>query len=144
VRIARIFNTYGPRMNENDGRVVSNFIIQALKGKKLTIYGEGEQTRSFQYVHDLVDGLIALMNSDCTEPVNIGNPEEYTIKTFAELIIEQVKSCSKIEHVEAVADDPQRRRPDITRAKNVLNWAPKFSLRQGIAETVDYFRNELM
>ncbi|KAI9193230.1 uncharacterized protein BJ171DRAFT_532218 [Polychytrium aggregatum] len=142
VRVARIFNTFGPRMNENDGRVVSNFIIQALKGEDLTIYGEGDQTRSFQYVHDLVDGLIALMESNYSEgPVNIGNPDECTIRHFAEVIKEMVQSKSKIIKLPPTEDDPRRRRPDISRAKKVLGWEPKFSVRQGIEETVDYFRS---
>ncbi|KAJ3089282.1 UDP-glucuronic acid decarboxylase 1, partial [Quaeritorhiza haematococci] len=140
VRVARIFNTFGPRMNENDGRVVSNFIIQALKGQDLTVYGEGNQTRSFQYVHDLVDGLIALMNGNYTEPVNLGNPEEYTIQQFAEMIRDSVNPDAPIINLPATTDDPQRRRPDITRAKTYLNWQPKFTVMQGVEETVNYFK----
>ncbi|KAI3639370.1 hypothetical protein MIR68_002900 [Amoeboaphelidium protococcarum] len=143
VRVARIFNTYGPRMNEHDGRVVSNFIMQALKGEDLTVYGQGEQTRSFQYVHDLVDGLIALMNANFSEPVNIGNPDEYSIMNFARLIRDQINKDAKIVNLEAAKDDPQKRRPDITRAKTQLGWTPKFSTQQGIAETVEYFKRFL-
>eukprot|EP00158_Paraphelidium_tribonemae_P009881 Partr_v1_DN28990_c1_g1_i1_m25607 putative udp-glucuronic acid decarboxylase len=140
VRVARIFNTFGPRMNEADGRVVSNFIMQALEGKELTMYGDGEQTRSFQYVHDLVDGLISLMNGDYTEPVNLGNPDEYTIKEFATLILDVTKSKSKISVKPATTDDPKMRKPDITVAKSEIGWQPNFPVRQGITETVDYFR----
>ncbi|KAI8810338.1 NAD-binding protein [Cladochytrium replicatum] len=140
VRVARIFNTFGPRMNENDGRVVSNFIIQALKGEDLTVYGGGEQTRSFQYVHDLVDGLIALMNGTYSEPVNLGNPEEYTIQEFAEMIREVVNMETRILNLPATTDDPKRRRPDITRAKTFLGWRPRFMVTQGIEETVEYFK----
>ncbi|TPX34573.1 hypothetical protein SmJEL517_g02879 [Synchytrium microbalum] len=143
VRVARIFNTFGPRMNAEDGRVVSNFVIQALKGVPLTIYGDGAQTRSFQYVHDLIDGLIALMESDTTEPVNLGNPEEYTIKQFAEIIRDVVDNSTEIINMPATTDDPQRRRPDITRAQTKLGWEPKFSVAQGIEETVEYFRSIL-
>ncbi|KAI8836606.1 hypothetical protein BC829DRAFT_365152 [Chytridium lagenaria] len=140
VRVARIFNTFGPRMNAEDGRVVSNFIVQALKGEDITVYGGGSQTRSFQYVHDLVDGLIQLMNCTCMDPVNLGNPEEYTIQQFAEMIRDMVNNDVDIINLPATADDPQRRRPDISRAMTHLGWAPKFSVRQGIQETIDYFR----
>jgi len=143
VRVARIFNTYGPRMHANDGRVVSNFVIQALEEKPITIYGSGEQTRSFQYVSDLVSGLVALMGSNYTQPVNIGNPEEKSINTFAILIRDMVGGESDIVHLPAVEDDPQRRRPDISRAKEKLNWEPKVPLEKGLAKTVDYFRKEL-
>jgi len=143
VRVARIFNTYGPRMHANDGRVVSNFVIQALEDKPITIYGSGEQTRSFQYVSDLVSGLVSLMESDYTQPVNIGNPEERSINTFATLIRNMVGSTSDIVHNPAVEDDPQRRRPDISTAKTVLNWWPKVSLEKGLAKTIEYFRKEL-
>ncbi|EEB12227.1 UDP-glucuronic acid decarboxylase, putative [Pediculus humanus corporis] len=125
VRVARIFNTYGPRMHMNDGRVVSNFILQALKNETITIYGTGKQTRSFQYVSDLVDGLLALMASNFTEPVNLGNPVERTIQDFALIIKKLVGGSSKIKQTMAVEDDPQRRKPDITRAKKFLNWEPK-------------------
>ncbi|KAI9090867.1 hypothetical protein DFS34DRAFT_643809 [Phlyctochytrium arcticum] len=138
-RVARIFNTFGPRMNENDGRVVSNFIIQALKGEDLTVYGEGGQTRSFMYVHDLVDGLIALMASEVREPVNLGNPEECTILEFAEIIGRAVKRQVRVVKLPSTMDDPQRRRPDITRARETLGWEPRFSVVQGVEETVEYF-----
>merc|ERR1712024_6948 len=143
VRVARIFNTYGPRMHANDGRVVSNFVIQALEEKPLTIYGSGDQTRSFQYVSDLVNGLVALMNSDYSQPVNIGNPEEHSISTFATLIREMVGSGSEIVNRPEVEDDPQKRRPDISTAAKVLGWAPRVPLERGLTVTIDYFRNEL-
>jgi len=143
VRVARIFNTYGPRMHANDGRVVSNFVIQALEKKPITIYGSGDQTRSFQYVSDLVSGLVALMNSGYTQPVNIGNPEEKSINTFAMLIRDMVGGDSEIIHLPPVTDDPQRRRPDIRRAKEQLNWEPLVTLEKGLAKTVEYFRKEL-
>lgn len=148
VRVARIFNTYGPRMHANDGRVVSNFIIQSLEGKPITIYGSGDQTRSFQYVSDLVDGLITLMDSDFTQPINIGNPNEQSILTFANMIRDMVgkgegKESSEIIHLDPVEDDPQRRRPDITRAKKELQWEPKVHVEKGIQKTIDYFRKEL-
>jgi len=143
VRVARIFNTYGPRMHANDGRVVSNFIMQALQNDPITIYGSGEQTRSFQYVSDLVGGLVALMESNYTLPVNIGNSEERSINTFAKIIKDMVGGESDITHKPAVEDDPQRRRPDISRAKSVLNWMPIVSLEEGLAKTVDYFKNDL-
>ncbi|KAI9009114.1 hypothetical protein DFJ74DRAFT_762270 [Hyaloraphidium curvatum] len=140
VRVARIFNTFGPRMNENDGRVVSNFILQALRGEDITVYGDGSNTRSFQYVHDLVDGLIALMESNYTEPVNLGNPDEYTILHFAETIRDIVNPKTKIVHLPETQDDPKQRKPDITRARQQLRWQPKFTVRQGIMDTVEYFR----
>ncbi|KAK6644578.1 UDP-glucuronic acid decarboxylase 1 [Polyplax serrata] len=143
VRVARIFNTYGPRMHMNDGRVVSNFILQALKNETITIYGSGKQTRSFQYVSDLVDGLIALMASNFTEPVNLGNPIERTIQDFAQIIKRLVGGNSKIEQSMAVEDDPQRRKPDITRARKFLNWEPKISLEDGLLKTIEYFSHEL-
>lgn len=144
VRVARIFNTYGPRMHMNDGRVVGNFIQQALKSEALTIYGNGKQTRSFQYVSDLVDGLVALMNSNYTQPVNIGNPQEHTIQEFAEIIRELVGRDKILElHLPAVEDDPQRRKPDISRAKKVLNWEPKVVLKEGLEKTIKYFKKEL-
>jgi len=144
VRVARIFNTYGPRMHANDGRVVSNFVIQALENKPITIYGSGEQTRSFQYVSDLVAGLVALMKSDYTQPVNIGNPEERSINSFAALIRDLVPgSGSRIVHKPAVEDDPQRRRPDISTARRELGWAPSVSIEKGLAKTIEYFRKEL-
>eukprot|EP00123_Amoebidium_parasiticum_P013029 comp21719_c0_seq1/m.30700 comp21719_c0_seq1/g.30700 ORF comp21719_c0_seq1/g.30700 comp21719_c0_seq1/m.30700 type:complete len:403 (-) comp21719_c0_seq1:104-1312(-) len=143
VRVARIFNTFGPRMHPNDGRVVSNFIIQALEGKPITVYGKGDQTRSFQYVEDLVDGLMALMNSNYSQPVNLGNPDEYTIKDFAVMIQQMINADAPIVFKDAVTDDPQKRQPDISVAKRVLNWQPKWNVKDGIRKTIDYFRVEL-
>lgn len=144
VRVARIFNTFGPRMHPNDGRVVSNFIIQALQHKDITIYGAGLQTRSFQYVDDLVDGLVRLMESDYDLPVNIGNPDEYTIKDFATLIKAKIpESRSKIVHLESTKDDPKQRKPDITVAKERLFWKPVVSVDEGLGKTIQYFREEL-
>lgn len=128
-------------MNRGDGRVVSNFILQALRDENITVYGNGSATRSFQYVHDLVDGLIALMDSNCTEPVNLGNPHEFTIKEFADMVIGLVNkrkdqpSSSKVVYLPAVTDDPQRRKPDISRAKERLGWEPRFSVAEGLLET---------
>uniref|UniRef100_A0A8R1Y276 UDP-glucuronate decarboxylase n=1 Tax=Onchocerca volvulus TaxID=6282 RepID=A0A8R1Y276_ONCVO len=143
IRIARIFNTFGPRMHMNDGRVVSNFILQALRGDPITIYGSGKQTRSFQYVDDLVTGLIRLMESNYTDPVNIGNPEERTINEFAELIRDLVGSNSSIVHESEQQDDPQQRKPDISRAYEKLNWKPIVPVRDGLIKTINYFREEL-
>lgn len=143
IRIARIFNTYGPRMNVNDGRVVSNFIMQSLKNENITVYGSGEQTRSFQYVDDLVDGLIRLMNSDYKKPVNLGNPDEFKVEELALIVKEMIGSQNVIEYKEKVEDDPQRRRPDITVAKEQLNWEPRIKLRQGLEKSIEYFRSEL-
>ena len=133
-------------MSPADGRVVSNFIMQALKGEPLTLYGDGQQTRSFQYVHDLVDGLILLMNKNYMDPVNLGNPEEYTIKNFADIIREQVANSSvgpdnvNIKILPAAMDDPKKRKPDISRALKYLGWKPRFAVRQGLQETVDWFK----
>ena len=143
VRVARIFNTFGPRMHQNDGRVVSNFIIQALQGKDITIYGSGKQTRSFQYVDDLVEGLIRLMNGNYSQPVNLGNPDEYSVGEFARLIKEITGSNSTIEMLPATKDDPRQRKPDITVAKEQLGWEPKVSVRVGLAKAIEYFRKEL-
>lgn len=143
VRVARIFNTYGPRMHMNDGRVVGNFIQQALQNEPMTIYGNGSQTRSFQYVSDLVDGLVALMNSNYTLPVNLGNPHEHTIAEFATIIHDIVGGTSGIVEKPAVEDDPQRRRPDISRAKQMINWEPRVELKDGLKRTIEYFRTEL-
>lgn len=140
VRVARIFNTFGPRMHPNDGRVVSNFIIQALQGKDITIYGNGKQTRSFQYVDDLVEGLIRLMNGPYSQPVNLGNPEEFTVKDFADLIKDITKSNSTIKLLPATKDDPRQRKPDITTAKEHLDWQPKVPVRDGLTKAVEYFR----
>jgi len=144
IRIARIFNTYGPRMHMADGRVVSNFILQALQNKSITIYGKGDQTRSFQYVSDLVNGLIALMNSDVSSPVNIGNPDEYTIVEFAHLVKKMTNSSSEIVHKQAATDDPRKRKPDITKAHQELNWQPLVPLNVGLKKTIKYFQNELL
>lgn len=140
VRVARIFNTFGPRMNENDGRVVSNFIMQSLNAENITIYGDGKQTRSFQYVHDVVDGLIALMQNDYTQPVNLGNPREMTIMEFAHMVRQVVNPDVAIQHLSASIDDPMKRKPDISLARRVLNWSPQYSIEQGINETVQYFQ----
>jgi UDP-glucuronate decarboxylase len=141
IKVARIFNTYGPRMDANDGRVVSNFIVQALRGNPLTIFGDGSQTRSFCYVDDLVDGLIRLMNSpaEVTGPINLGNPGEFTMLELAELVIELTGSASILDFKELPPDDPTRRRPDITRAQKDLDWEPLVPLRDGLARTIDYF-----
>ncbi|MDT8320999.1 MAG: UDP-glucuronic acid decarboxylase family protein, partial [Xanthomonadales bacterium] len=170
IKVARIFNTYGPRMLPNDGRVVSNFIVQALEGRDITIYGDGSQTRSFCYVDDLVDGLIRLMESDeeVTGPINLGNPGEFSIKELAEKIVERVSGASrsgqrrsgqggtdeggsgsgfsrdlKIVYQPLPQDDPAQRQPDISQAKAVLGWQPKVSLDQGLPKTIDYFKNSL-
>ncbi len=145
IKVARIFNTYGPRMHPNDGRVVSNFIIQALKGEDLTVYGDGRQTRSFCYVDDLIDGLIKLMNSpdDFTGPVNLGNPGEFTILELAEKVIELTQSKSRILFQPLPADDPRQRRPDIGLAKQALNWRPVIPLEAGLGKTIESFRKIL-
>jgi len=141
IKVVRIFNTYGPRMAINDGRVVSNFIIQALSGKNITIYGKGTQTRSFCYVDDMVKGLIAMMNNGkFTGPVNLGNPVEFTIKELADQIISLVDLKSKIVYEDLPVDDPVRRKPDIALAKKKLNWQPKISLENGLKKTIEYFK----
>jgi len=139
VRIVRIFNTYGPKMDKNDGRVVSNFIVQALKNEDITVYGDGLQTRSFCYVDDLVDGIIKLMNSSCIGPVNIGNDSERTILDFAKMIIEMTGAKSKIIYKELPSDDPMQRKPDLTLAKQKLNWQPTTDIKVGIEKTIEYF-----
>ncbi len=140
VRVVRIFNTYGPRMLPHDGRVVSNFIVQALKGEDITIYGNGSQTRSFCYVDDLVDGLIAMMdNKDTIGPINLGNPHEFTMIELAELVKELTGSSSSLIWKELPEDDPQQRQPDIRLAKKVLNWEPSLPLREGLKRTIEYF-----
>ena len=144
IKIVRIFNTYGPRMHSNDGRVVSNFIVQALKNKPITIYGDGSQTRSFQYVDDLVEGMIRLMNTpdSVTGPVNIGNPVEFTIHSLAELVIKMTGSGSEIVYLPLPVDDPIQRRPVIDKAKKLLgNWEPKIQLKEGLSKTIKYFQN---
>ena len=144
IRIARIFNTFGPRMHMADGRVVSNFILQALQGQPITIYGDGAQTRSFQYVADLVEGLVALMTTpNVTTPVNIGNPEEHSILHFANLVKQLTRSQSPIHHKDAATDDPQQRKPDIAKAKQLLNWQPRVSMQDGLLRTIAYFRQQL-
>ncbi|MDK2955140.1 MAG: UDP-glucuronate decarboxylase [Desulfovibrionales bacterium] len=145
IKVARIFNTYGPRMHVNDGRVVSNFIIQALRGEPLTVYGEGSQTRSFCYVDDLVEGFIRLMDSgdDFIGPCNLGNPGEYSILELAEAIIEQTGSSSKIVHKPLPENDPRRRKPDISLAQEKLGWAPTTPLKEGLAKTIAYFDDVL-
>lgn len=140
-RVVRIFNTYGPRMQPNDGRIVSNLIVQALRNKPLTIYGNGEQTRSFCYVSDLVDGLTRLMNVSPNPgmPVNLGNPQEFTIAELAELVLAMIPTRSRIIHKPLPQDDPQRRRPDISRAKELLRWEPQVALEAGLPQTIDWF-----
>ena len=140
-RIVRIFNTYGPRMRLDDGRVVSNFIVQALKGDPLTIFGDGCQTRSFCFVEDEVRGLIALLGSGEHHPVNLGNPNEFTIRELAEIVLEVTGSSSVIEHRPLPTDDPTQRQPDITRARDLLDWEPQVQLREGVERTVAYFRS---
>jgi len=142
-RIVRIFNTYGPRMRPNDGRVVSNFIVQALKGENLTIYGDGSQTRSFCYVDDEVRGLIALLDSGESDPVNIGNPNEFTVTELADIVVDVVNSPSEVEYHPLPVDDPTQRRPDITRARELLGWEPEVELREGIERTAAYFAGVL-
>jgi UDP-glucuronate decarboxylase len=141
IKVARIFNTYGPRMHPNDGRVVSNFVVQALKGEPITIFGDGLQTRAFCYVDDLVDGLVRLMESgeDVTGPINLGNPGEFTMRELAELVLELTGSASRIEHRPLPADDPRQRKPDIAKAEQVLGWRPSTPLREGLAHTIGYF-----
>jgi UDP-glucuronate decarboxylase len=141
IRIARIFNTYGPRMLENDGRVVSNFIVQALRGEPLTLYGEGQQTRSFCYVDDLIEAFIRLMNAEGVhEPVNLGNPGEFTIKQLAEEVMRICGSDSGFKYLSLPQDDPRQRKPDITRAQTLLGWNPTIPLREGLEKTVAYFK----
>lgn len=139
-RIVRFFNTYGPRMRPLDGRVVSNFIVQALAGEPITIYGDGSQTRSFGYVDDTIRGVIALLDSSEHDPVNIGNPGEFTIGELAEIVIELTGSSSEIVHEPLPVDDPTQRQPDITRARELLGWEPKIELREGLAATIEFFR----
>jgi UDP-glucuronate decarboxylase len=145
IKVARIFNTYGPRMHPSDGRVVSNFVMQALQTENITIYGDGHQTRSFCYVDDLVDGLIRLMESsdDVSGPINLGNPNEFTIRELAEVIIDLTGSASKIVHRPLPTDDPRQRKPDIRNASELLNWQPKLPLREGLAKTIAYFEDLL-
>ncbi len=141
IKVARIFNTYGPRMHPNDGRVVSNFIVQALQGKDITIYGDGNQTRSFCYVDDLIEGFVRLMATpkEFTGPMNLGNPNEFTIKELAETVIELTGSSSKLIFETLPQDDPKQRQPDITLARNTIKWEPEIQLKQGLVKTIDYF-----
>ena len=145
IKIVRIFNTYGPRMHPNDGRVVSNFIVQALQNKDITIYGNGKQTRSFQYVDDLVEGMIRMMASreEFTGPVNIGNPNEFTIIELAEKVIELTGSKSKIVKMPLPPDDPMQRQPDIRLAKDELGWSPAIEMEEGLLKTIEYFRGTI-
>ena len=143
IKVVRLFNTYGPRMHPHDGRVVSNFIVSALEGRPLPIYGDGSQTRSFCYVDDLVDGLIAMMNSpeEVIGPINLGNPGEFTIAELAELVLQQIPSEAGAEYLPLPTDDPIRRQPDITRAKDTLGWEPTVPLADGLIRTIEYFRS---
>jgi len=145
IKIARIFNTYGTRMHPHDGRVVSNFIVQALNGKDITIYGDGSQTRSFQYVDDLINGIVKLMETpdSITGPINIGNPDEFSIKELAEKIIEITGSKSKITFEPLPTDDPTQRKPNISKAKEILKWEPKIKLEEGLVKTIEYFKKTL-
>ena len=145
IKVARIFNTYGPKMQPDDGRVVSNFIVQALKGEPLTVFGDGSQTRSFCYIDDMVDGLISLMNSprEVTGPINLGNPGEFTMIELAKQVMALTDSDCELQHLPLPADDPVRRKPDISRARDVLGWEPAVPLSEGLARTVDYFRGVL-
>jgi len=145
IKVARIFNTYGPRMHPNDGRVVSNFIVQALLGRDITVFGDGLQTRSFCYVDDLIDGLVRLMNTadDVTGPINLGNPNEFTMQELASLVIELTGSRSRVVHRPRPQDDPRQRRPDISKADDLLHWAPQTQLREGLLKTIKYFEGLL-
>lgn len=142
-RIVRIFNTYGPRMRPNDGRVVSNFIVQALKGEDLTIYGDGSQTRSFTYVADEIRGFLALLDSNINDPVNVGNPNEFTISQLAEMVTELIDTGSKVTYHDLPVDDPMQRKPDITKAREELGWEPVVQLREGLGHTIEYFKSLL-
>jgi UDP-glucuronate decarboxylase len=145
IKVVRLFNTYGPRMHPHDGRVVSNFIVSALTGKPITIYGEGQQTRSFCYVTDLINGLVAMMASDddVTGPINLGNPGEFTIAELADLVIKHTGVNPGIEYLPLPPDDPTRRQPDITRARNTLGWAPTVALEEGLITTIAHFRDTI-
>jgi len=145
IKVARIFNTYGPRMHPNDGRVVSNFVVQALQGRALTLYGDGSQTRSFCYVDDLIDGLVRLMKSDdsVTGPINLGNPTEFRVRELAEQLLAKLGSTAGINQEPLPADDPRQRQPDISKARELLGWEPKVALSEGLDQTIAYFREEL-
>ncbi len=142
IKVVRLFNTYGPRMHPYDGRVVSNFVVSALSGRPLTVYGDGSQTRSFQYIDDLIRGMVTMMSTDheVTGPVNLGNPGEFTIGELATMVLEQTESSSTIDYLPLPQDDPIRRQPDISRAKELLGWEPTVPLREGLARTIEYFR----
>ena len=142
IKVARIFNTYGPRMHRADGRVVSNFIVQALSGEPITLYGDGEQSRSFCYVDDLIDGLVRMMESadDVTGPINLGNPVEFTMRQLAELVVAKTGSISKLVHAPLPIDDPRQRQPNIDKARELLDWEPKVALADGLDCTIAYFR----
>ena len=142
IKIVRIFNTYGPNMREDDGRVISNFICQALKGDDLTIYGTGSQTRSFCYVDDLVDGMVKMMASNITGPVNLGNPGEFTIRQLADIVLEMIDTESQLVHKDLPSDDPTKRKPNISLAKKELKWEPKIQLREGLEKTIEYFKSK--
>jgi UDP-glucuronate decarboxylase len=146
IKVARIFNTYGPRMHPGDGRVVSNFIIQALQGEPITIYGDGQQSRSFCYVDDLIEGFLRLMDTgpDFPGPINLGNPNEFTMLELAELVLEITGSSSKLVKMPLPQDDPRQRQPDITLARDRLDWEPKMQLREGLTKTISYFDNVLI
>lgn len=146
IKIVRIFNTYGPKMHPNDGRVVSNFIVQALQNKDITIFGDGTQTRSFCYVDDLLNGMVSMMETDdsITGPINIGNPVEFSMNELANLVIRMTHSSSKIINLPLPSDDPLQRKPDITKAKEILNWEPKIHLEEGLKETIDYFKKAVL
>ena len=145
IRVARIFNTYGPRMAANDGRVVSNFIVQALRGESITIYGDGSQTRSFCYVDDLVEGITEMMESDkpLLGPINLGNPGEFTMLELAEMVVKQTNSNSKITSLPLPSDDPKQRKPDISKASAILEWSPKIELQEGLDKTIKYFEKRI-
>ncbi len=144
IRVMRIFNTYGPRMLPNDGRVVSNFIVQALQNKNLTVFGDGSQTRSFCYVDDLIDGMVKLMNGNHNGPINIGNPDEFTVKELADIVISKINPKLEIEYKTLPQDDPMQRKPDISLAKNELLWEPKINIHQGLEKTIPWFRERLL
>jgi UDP-glucuronate decarboxylase len=146
IKVVRLFNTYGPRMHPHDGRVVSNFVVSALTGKPITVYGDGSQTRSFQYIDDLIDGLVAMMatSHEVTGPINLGNPGEFTISELADMVIAQTGTRAQIEYRPLPQDDPIRRQPDITRAKQTLGWEPTIPLTDGLARTIEYFRTTVV
>ena len=143
VRIVRIFNTYGPNMRSDDGRVISNFIVQALRGEKITLYGDGKQTRSFCYVDDLIIGMILLMQSDYQDPVNIGNPNEFSIKELADLIRLLINPKLEFQYEKLPKDDPKQRKPSVQLAKDILNWEPKVELKDGLLKTIEWFKKQL-